>query len=217
MSRLLMVLLASAAVYAQAPAKITYVDGQLTINATNMTLADVLSKVAALTGMKMDLPPGVGVEPMPLVALGPGPARQVLASLLSDSNFNYLIQAADTDPEKIQSLMLLPQDKGQKGEPPGAPGHSPYVRAARAEAPAPDPEPVAQVEPVVAQQSEAPPTPPASHAPTLEPGQLNIPKVSPVPVPTDLSPQSISQQLQQMYQQRAQMVQQERAGIQPGK
>src|ERR1019366_7267878 len=67
------------------PAKISYVGGQLRIDAFDVTLADVLVKVSALTGVIIDLPAGAGNERMPVVELGPGTARQVLAELLSDS------------------------------------------------------------------------------------------------------------------------------------
>ena len=96
------------------PPTISYVGGQLRIDALGSTLADVLTKVAALTGVKIDVPAGADSERMPVVELGPGPARQILASLLSDSNFDYLIQASDADPEKIQSVLLMPREK--KGE-----------------------------------------------------------------------------------------------------
>ena len=65
---------------------ISYTDGQLTIYVLNTTLAEVLAKVGKLTGVVIDLPAGAGVEKMQIVELGPGPARQVLASLLSESN-----------------------------------------------------------------------------------------------------------------------------------
>ena len=100
---------------------ISYSDGQLTINVLNTTLSEVLRKVAVLTGVVIDLPAGAGVEKMQIVELGPGPARQILASLLSESNFDYLIQSADNDPEKIQSVLLMPRGK-KDSTPGGIPG-----------------------------------------------------------------------------------------------
>src|ERR1700680_314957 len=113
--------------------KISYVDGQLRIDALDSTLADVLKKVGALTGVNIDVPAGANSERMHIVELGPGPARQILASLLSDSNFDYLIQASDTDPEKIQSVLLMPREKRGSGtngtDAAGRPSRSPYARA----------------------------------------------------------------------------------------
>jgi hypothetical protein len=195
----------------EARKEISYVDGLLKIDALNATLADVLAKVAALTGVKIDLPEGATSEPMPVVDLGPGPAREILASLLRDSNFDYLILASDQDPEKIQSVVLMTRDKRGSGsnatEVATRPVRSPYSRAA---APPPRPEEV------------APPDPPASVQPELsapptfgQPLQTNIPPTFPVPPPAVMNQQNINQQLQQMYQQRMQMVQQDRQIGQP--
>src|ERR1039458_9927229 len=120
------------------PPKITYVGGQLRIDALGSTLATVLTQVAALTGVKIEIPAGADNERMPVVELGPGPARQILASLLSDSNFDYLIQASDADPEKIQSVLLMPREK--KGtEAAARAARGPNVAAvAPPEAPPPD-------------------------------------------------------------------------------
>src|SRR5437879_952539 len=118
------------------PAKISYADGQLRIEALDSTLGEVLTKVAALTGVKIELPPGANSEPMPVFELGPGPTRQVLASLLSAAHLDYLIQASDSDPEKIQSVLLLPREKKPSGtnatEVAARTSHSPYARAAAA-------------------------------------------------------------------------------------
>src|ERR1039457_6281954 len=93
------------------PAKISYVAGQLRIDAFDVTLADVLQKVAALTGVIIDLPAGARNERMPVVELGPGTARQVLAELLSDSTFDFFIQSPGADPDKLQSVLLIPREK----------------------------------------------------------------------------------------------------------
>ena len=51
--------------------------GQLRIDVLGTTLADVLAKVAALTGVTIDLPEAAKDERLPVVQLGPGPAREV--------------------------------------------------------------------------------------------------------------------------------------------
>ena len=229
---------------------ISYTDGQLTINVLNTTLAEVLNTVAKLTGVTIELPAGAGAEKMQIVELGPGPARQVLASLLSESNFDYLIQAADNEPESIQSVMLMP--RGKKDGTPGAiPGPGNPLRNFRsavtaAATPAPPPEePPAPVPatPAVADNVPAGLTPVDPSAPPPQPQVPAPPPQQPVqpayapldpsalppqaaldqPLPQGLNAdpttsrpgaltpppvmnqQSISQQLQQMYQTRAQM------------
>ncbi|HWT80008.1 MAG TPA: hypothetical protein VN648_14575, partial [Candidatus Methylomirabilis sp.] len=230
---------------------ISYSDGQLKINVFNTTLSDVLSKVAALTGVTIDVPPGAGVEKMQIVELGPGPARQVLASLLSESNFDYLIQSTDNDQEKIQSVLLMPRGK-KDPTPGGIPGsgggfRSPYGRAAATAAVTPPPpeEPPAPAVPVnlpagltpvdpqspptlavqpppQADPSPQPEVPGPAYAP-LDPSALPPQSVLDQPLPQGLTAdpstsrpgaltpppvmnqQNITQQLQQMYQTRAQM------------
>jgi hypothetical protein len=214
-----------------APPKITYVDGQLRIDALGSTLAAVLTQVAALTGAKIDVPAGASSERMPVVELGPGPARQILASLLSDSNFDYLIQASDADPEKIQSVLLLPREKKGSGtEVAARAARGPNVAAvAPPEAPpaeipvAPQPETIAPEanpsNPAPAAMQADPSAPAANQSgqyPLLQPDTTNPAKPGALTPPSSLSPDTISQQLQQMYQQRAQMTQQDHyTGTQP--
>ena len=210
------------------PPKISYVGGQLRIDALGATLADVLTQVAALTGVTIDVPAGANSERMPIVELGPGPARQILASLLSDSNFDYLIQASDADPERIQSVLLLPREKkgsGARGpnlaavappEPPAVESPvppQPEIAAQGANSLNPTPAPAA----MDANQATAPAQPDQSgQFPLLQPDPSNPAKPGALTPPATLSPESINQQLQQMYQQRAQMTQQDHyTGTQP--
>ena len=204
------------------PPKITYVGGQLRINALGSTLADVLTRVAALTGVNIDIPAGAESERMPVVELGPGPARQILASLLSDSDFDYLIQASDADPEKIHSVLLMP--RGKKGG--GTNGSDAVARASRGPAPPPEapvPDSPAPAPPEIPApdassltQSPPPVQPDLSGQPLLQPDTSNPAKPGALAPPAALNPQSINQQLQQMYQQRALMTQQDHyTGTQP--
>ncbi len=211
------------------PPTISYKGGQLKIDAFDSTLSDILSKVAALTGMKIDVPPAANGTRMAAVQLGPGPAREVIASLLSDSNVDYLIQASDTDPEKVQSVLVMVREKkGAKApeEVARAAVRSPYARRG-ARPPEPEetqpPEESPQPENVVVEPSAptptqpdaaaaappADPTPPTLSAPVQQPGLMNGAKIAPQPVPASLDSQGITNTLQQMYQQRMQMNQQD--------
>jgi hypothetical protein len=203
---------AARAAAASVPSKgITYVDGQLRINVLDQTLAEVLAKVSSITGVSIEIPPGASSERMPVVDFGPGPARHVIASLLGDSNFDYLIQASASDPDKVQSVMVISRDKDKKG---GA------AVLAKASAPASKqddaPAVVAFETPattVADAGAQAPPTAPEPTAPRIPPMQSDIAnalKGGSPPPPASLDAQSINSQLQQMYQQRMQMVQQER-------
>jgi hypothetical protein len=44
--------------------------------------------------------------------LGPGPVRQVLESLLSGTELNYVIGMSDTTPEKVDSILLMSRTNG---------------------------------------------------------------------------------------------------------
>ncbi len=196
------------------PLTITYVGGQLRIEARDSTLGYVLTKVAALTGVKIDVPAEANSEQMPFVKLGPGPARGVLASLLSDSNFDYLIQASDTEPGKIQNVLLIPRERKGAGTPgmeaPGRSTSSPYARATVPDSPVPV-QPASA--PAEASLDPQPPPPQPDQSPrraAFLPDQSELAKSAPLSPPPILNSQGISQQLQQMYQQRMQMVQQDR-------
>ena len=218
---------------------ISYVDGQLRIDALDSTLRDVLTKVAALTGVKIEIPAGASSERLPVVKLGPGPARQILASLLSGSSFDYLILASATDPGGIQNVVLMPREK--KGS--GGSGADPVAVARLSRTPDPrvmvppsrsdeTPEPtspvpaqpentVAQMTPAPTQPDQSAPSPPDQSAPS-PPTQPDQPVLSPAALsnrsgltsggamspPSSMDSHSINQQLQQMYQQRMQMTQQ---------
>jgi hypothetical protein len=231
----------------QVSIKVTYNDGQLAIKALNFTLGEVLTKVSSLVGMKLDVPPGVNGERLPFVEVGPGPAREVLAELLSETKFDYLIQASETNPEKIENLLLMMRD-GKSSKPSDTMARSQcpaYSRPSPQPVPEPEeklpaPENAAVAAPagngvvtapaVSAASTDAPPAdattsdlPPAPIAgadlvlpPSLQPAQTSQPRPGALAPPESLTPQSMSQQLQQMYQQRVQINQQERQAGQSG-
>ena len=207
--------------------KISYVDGQLRIDAFDITLADVLTKVADLTGVTIEIPPGARTEHLPVVQLGPGTARQVLAELLSDSAFDFLIQSPSADPEKLQSVLLIPHDKkgGAAATADGTarpPRGTSALAAAQPEAPVPaNPQlelaaPAASSLNTVAEVTPVDPSPPPAQAAalpdlpmqmpsSLQQNQSALSRPGALAPPQTLSPQSINQQLQQMYQTRVQM------------
>ena len=86
--------------------KVTCVGGQLKISADNSTLGSILSAVHACIGVQIDIPAGAGAQ-RTFEELGPGPEREVLESLLSGSDFNYVIGASDADPQKVETVQLM--------------------------------------------------------------------------------------------------------------
>jgi hypothetical protein len=84
-----------------------YEGGELTIEAHNSTLADVLKAVRQQTGADFEIPSNASER---VVAdLGPGPARDVLAQLLNGTHFNYVMVGSLTDPTAVQSILLTPR------------------------------------------------------------------------------------------------------------
>ena len=88
------------------PPKVTCMGNELTISANNSTLASVLAAVHACTGVQIDIPTGIA-ESRVFDQLGPGPAREVLTSMLEAMNLNYVIGSSDANPEKVDSVLLI--------------------------------------------------------------------------------------------------------------
>lgn len=98
------------------PPRVSCRDGQLTIAAENSTLRSVLDSVRNCIGVQIEIPEGSAAE-RTYVQLGPGPVREVLQSLLSDTEFNYVIERSDADPEKVHSILLMARSKDDKDAP----------------------------------------------------------------------------------------------------
>jgi hypothetical protein len=134
--------------------QVSFADGQLTITAENSTLTDILTAVRVQMGAEIDAPPSTSREHM-VVRLGPGPAREVIASLLSWTDYDYVIQAAEDDPAGVKSVLVTSRPKSGAASANGGvqtARRSPYSRAvesaaastaAPTETPADDPVPLA--------------------------------------------------------------------------
>ncbi len=92
------------------PPQVTYSEGQLTINAPNCTLVDILRAVRTQTGAVMDVPG----NPSDRVVghFGPGPARDVMAALLNGSRYNYVLLGSATNPNALEHVILTAQIGG---------------------------------------------------------------------------------------------------------
>lgn len=100
----------------QMPARAPQVvwDGKkLSIKSENSTLADILIAARRATKAAIEIPQGAAAERV-AVDLGPGPAREVLTSLLSGGNFNYIILASDTDEDAVKSVVLTRRGKADE-------------------------------------------------------------------------------------------------------
>lgn len=79
---------------------------QLKIATNNSTLASVLAEVQKCTGAKIDIPDGVAASRV-FNQYGPGPAREVIVALLNSAGYDYVIGASRSDPEKVETVLLL--------------------------------------------------------------------------------------------------------------
>ena len=216
------------------PHGISYSQSQLTIDVANVTLAELLLRISAVTSVKIDTPVEANSVRLPVVKRGPGPARDVIASLLREMHFNYIVQASETDPLTIQSILIVPADIRENSElstdtarmarlgrfrtegeaaaaqdsaSPAASGaiQNPNESSPQSVTSSPGTNNAAPL-PAAPESASAIAQPMSSGA--LRPGALATPPV--------LNPSAISQQLQQMYAQRVQMIQQGKpAGTQP--
>ena len=87
------------------PPTVAWDGKQLTIDAENSTLAAVLGAVRERTGASIEIP-GVASAERVFVHLGPGPARDIISALLYGTSFDYILQAADDDPDILRSVVL---------------------------------------------------------------------------------------------------------------
>jgi hypothetical protein len=194
------------------PPQISFEDGQLTIIAENSRLSDILTALRTAIGADIDLPVSVARQRI-WVRLGPGPARTILRDLLDNTELDYVIQASDTDPDTIRTVLLSQRSKtGEQGAPGsrmarGASRNSlPYENSNSAEVPDQDGSTPAQS---AAASSADPAVPPSSaDQPTRSVRTPSAPAVADSslskPGGTGSAAQMI-QQLQSMYQQRRQM------------
>jgi hypothetical protein len=91
---------------------VIYLNGKLSITAKNSTLGDILRAVATKTGAAIDIPDNANERVVS--QLGPAPARDVIASLLNGSHFNYVMVGTENDPNAVARVVLT--SKNEKAE-----------------------------------------------------------------------------------------------------
>lgn len=87
-------------------------DGKLlTIDGDNATLAAVLIAVRERTGASIEIP-GAAAGERVFVHLGPGPARDVISSLVYGTPFDYIVETAEDDPDTLRKVVLTARGLG---------------------------------------------------------------------------------------------------------
>jgi hypothetical protein len=92
------------------PPEVSYVNGQLLIDAKNSTLSDVLKAVEKDTGATFDISSGDTSERV-VGRIGPGTPRDVMAELLNGSHFNYVMLSPIGNPSALSRVLLTPRGK----------------------------------------------------------------------------------------------------------
>jgi hypothetical protein len=94
------------------PPQVTCKGKELSIAAENSTMNSVLIAVGNCIGLRIEVPEGTANE-RTYIQLGPGPSLGVLQSLLSSTDYNYVIEPSDTEPDKVRSVLLMARAKDE--------------------------------------------------------------------------------------------------------
>jgi hypothetical protein len=107
-----------------APPQVTFRNGLLTVNAVNSTLASLLTAIRNKTGIEFE---GAELASQDRVAISMGPATEgeVLASILSGSNLDYVVMGRPDSPTIVQKVLLTRRSRPgaatvANGQPPAA-------------------------------------------------------------------------------------------------
>ncbi len=162
---------------AKPPLEVSFQNGLLSVRSERASLAQVLYEVHRHTGADIAVPAGAEREQV-VTNLGPGPAKEVLASLLNGSHYNFIILGADEGTGSLGRVILSPRFEGAapagnfSPPPPGA------EQSQNLEVPPPENPPAAENEPISdppAPENQpvpaqpVPPAPPDPNAPQGEP------------------------------------------------
>ena len=198
---------------APAAPRVSYQAGQLTIESSNATLAQVLRSVQAKTGASFEVPASANNDRV-VARLGPGQPKDVLAALLDGSKFNYIILGSPNQPGSVQKLILTPRQNAPITNTAQARTGPPVQQEPQQEEEYTPPEPT-PVEDNSANENQ----PPGGFRPGFGPNQPNQNGEFPAQQPpgTDnngqqqqgvKSPEQLLQELQRMQQQQQQYQQQ---------
>jgi hypothetical protein len=97
------------------PPQVSFQGGQLTIEARNSTMADVLNVVKQKTGAAVEMPM-VSSERV-VGRFGPGAPRDVMAQLLNGSHYDYVLLGSPADPGALKKIVLMARAAGPEPAP----------------------------------------------------------------------------------------------------
>lgn len=188
------------------PPEVTLRGGLLTIQADNSTFSDVLNAVQQATGASIEIP--ASSSERVYFRGGPGEPRDVLASLLNGSPYDYILLGSPQQPQAVTRIMLSLR-KSASAQPATAAAATPARKLPPAK-PEVDTTESDNSEPAIPIRQQPPPPPsPAAGTPAppgvappgqtmpgqpLQPGQVR-------------TPEQMLQELQRIQQQQQQQLQ----------
>jgi hypothetical protein len=182
------------------PPQVAYRNGQLTIDSQNATLSQVLHSVQSQTGASIDMPAGAGTERV-VARLGPGNPKDVLASLLNGSKFNYVILGEANNSGRVQKVILMAKNTSSEASAATAQNSFPPPPQPQAVEPPDDEYPQNEPEP----EGQLTPGQPGSEGVTPD-----VPNSGANDIPVGgRTPEQMLQELQRMQQQQQQLQQQQ--------
>jgi AMIN domain len=90
------------------PPTVVFEGGLLTVNAENTMLIDVLYAIGEKTGASMEVPMAEAMLDRVVVKMGPRKPREVIATLLEGSGFNYFV--IENNLGDLQRVVLTPKE-----------------------------------------------------------------------------------------------------------
>ena len=96
------------------PATVTTDNNELTVQANNSSLAQILHQVSSKTGMQLD---GLGGDERVFGSFGPGAPREVLTALLNGTSYN-VVMVGDLPNGAPRQLLLIRSAGGRATAPP---------------------------------------------------------------------------------------------------
>src|SRR5437763_16711827 len=97
------------------PPQVSFESGQLTIEARNSTMGDVLNAVKQKTGAAVEMP--ASSTERVVGRFGPGAPRDVMAQLLNGSHFDYVLLGSPADPGALKKVLLMARVSGPQPQP----------------------------------------------------------------------------------------------------
>ena len=178
------------------PPQVTYRNGLLSIQAVNSTLGSVLTAIRNKAGIQFEGLEG-GASERVAVVMGPAPAGEVLAAILSGSQFDFVAMERPDSPGIVQRVVL--NRKGGSAPTSVAGGNVPTRTSSQGDDEGDPPEEQASGDPDVPQESPARPV-------------MQVQQQPPQPDPQQPQPRTqeqLFQELQRINQQRLQQQQQQ--------